>query len=89
MAINDKLQRARRKLEDAKEDLSRITKQHYPVGCTVKVILNRAIVTGVVEAHGQEWSEPSHVYIRNVDTQKLRRFSSTYDDAIVIQRGGR
>lgn len=90
MAVNDAVNAASAKYQEAAEALMRVVKRAYPVGCVVAVTLGRARVIGEVTGHSNSWwYHPSTVVIRNLRTGKTRDFAADSDlyDPEIQQKG--
>jgi hypothetical protein len=77
---------AGRVFDKARHDLSVAVQADFPLDARVAVTIGLHRIKGTVSRYGQEWSEPSYVYLTNDVTGKVRKFSALDEDldAVVL-----
>ena len=79
-----RLNRLREEHEAAAKAMCDAVAEEYPVGTVVDARIHHHMVRGEVVGHNTAWwYEPGAMTIRNLKTNKTRRFNPTYQNAEV------
>lgn len=77
--------RAKERYENAARALVDATMAAFPIGTRVTLTIGRAHVIGEVIGHGDWYSKPDELHVRNLATGRVRSFSVSYSKPQIQQ----